>query len=139
MRRDTYSHIDVVRALSPITQTDSSSAIVGSIVDTLGASGVTFAIAYGALTDTNATFAVTLDEGDVANLSDAAAVSSADVLIGTLAACGAAAASDDNKVAKLGYLGRKRYLRLTITPTGNDSGNAPVSAVAILSRQRVEP
>lgn len=139
MRRDTYSQIDAVRALSPITQTNSSSAIVGSIVDTIGASGVTFVISYGALTDTDATFAVTLDEGDAANLSDAAAVSSADLLIGTLAAAGAAAATDDNKVAKLGYLGRKRYVRLTITPTSNDAGNAPVSAVAILSRQRVEP
>ena len=38
--------------------------------------------------------------------------------------------SDDNAVRKLGYLGGKRYVRLTITPASN-TGAWLVSAVAI--------
>jgi hypothetical protein len=37
----------------------------------------------------------------------------------------------DDETIKLGYIGDKRYTRLTLTPT-NNSGNAPVAVVAIL-------
>jgi hypothetical protein len=43
--------------------------------------------------------------------------------------------SDDNAVRKLGYLGGKRYVRLTITPASN-TGAWLVSAVAIKGTPR---
>lgn len=46
--------------------------------------------------------------------------------------------ADDGEVRKLGYIGHKRYTRLTITPTGN-SGSAPISAVAVLSHASASP
>ena len=30
---------------------------------------------------------------------------------------------DDNEMRKIGYVGPKRYVRVTITPSGNNSGN----------------
>lgn len=137
MRFDSYNEFEVRRAISPVTQTNSDTAIVSQIIDTVGFSNVEFLIAYGTLSDANATSTLLLEEGDVSNLSDAAAVADAD-LIGTEAAA-AAIFSDDNKVAKLGYIGRKRYLRLTITPSGNDSGNFPVAVLALLGAGRKKP
>jgi ATP-binding cassette subfamily C protein len=40
---------------------------------------------------------------------------------------------DDDTFKQFGYLGTKRYLRLTITPTANDAGNLDVSAFVILA------
>jgi hypothetical protein len=37
------------------------------------------------------------------------------------------------------YVGTKRYLRLTITPTANDAGNLDVSAFAILGTSMKQP
>ncbi len=43
--------------------------------------------------------------------------------------------SDDNAAKKIGYIGPKRYVRPTITPSGN-TGNADISIVAILGGAR---
>jgi len=40
---------------------------------------------------------------------------------------------------KLGYIGGKRYSRLTITPVGNNSGNIFVSCVAIMGHPHIAP
>lgn len=138
MRMDLHNEVEVRRCISAVRQTNSDSAIVGQIIDLQGASGVEFLITYGNLTDANATIAVLLEDGEASNLSDAAAVAD-EFLLGTEALAGAAAATDDNKVAKLGYIGRKRYVRMTITPTGNDSGNVDVGAVVLLSKTRKLP
>lgn len=129
MFKDIHNQIEA-RTCIPVTrQTNSSTAIVSSIIDMLGYDVCEFVIATGALTDADATFAVTMDEGAVSNLSDAAAVATADKL-GTLPALTFAS---DNTVAKVGYKGSKRYVRLTVTPTSNDAGNCDISCVAILA------
>lgn len=46
--------------------------------------------------------------------------------------------SDDEQVRKIGYIGAKRYVRLTITPVAN-AGNSDISATAILSHARKRP
>jgi hypothetical protein len=46
-----------------------------------------------------------------------------DYLNGLEAIASFTAASDDNKMRKIGYTGIKRYLRATITPANNDAGN----------------
>jgi len=70
-----------------------------------------------------------MDHGDASNLSDAAAVPAAS-LVGTLALAGFTFA-DDGETRKVGYVGEKRYVRLTITPSAN-AGAAPMSVVALL-------
>lgn len=125
---DMMNSIDLKVALAPVVATDNT-ALVGQIIDTRNAGSVTFGITTGTLADADATFAVLVEEGDAANLSDAAAVADAD-LIGTEALAGFTFAAD-LATRKIGYRGVKRYVRLTITPSGN-SGNAPLAAVAIL-------
>lgn len=136
--RDLANHLSVRRAISPQAARTDNTAIVSQIVDLAGFGGMMFAINIGANTDTNATFAALVEHGDEANLSDAAAVPDSQ-LTGTEAAAGFTAADDDNATRKIGYVGPKRYVRLTITPSGNDSGNIFVDALAILSQPRYWP
>jgi len=108
-----------------------NTAQVGAIIDMQGYEHVTFVIATGTLADADATFAVTLQDGDQANLSDAAAVDTA-CLVGSLAGAGFTFAND-SATKKVGYTpgkgAGKRYVRLTITPTGNAAA-APMAAIA---------
>lgn len=133
--RDMFNNILVATAIAPVVASDDT-AQVGAIVDRAGFESLTYAIAAGTLADADATFAVLLEHGDEADLSDAAAVDDAD-LLGTEAAAGFQF-DDDGETRKLGYIGSKRYTRLTITPTGN-SGSAPIAAVAILGHPHNAP
>lgn len=133
--RDLHSNINVSRVLSPVSVSDNT-AQVGQIIDRQGYDSLTYVIATGSIADADATFAVLLEEGDVSNLSDAAAVADAD-LIGTETLAGFQF-DDDNETRKLGYKGSKRYTRLTITPTGNASA-ALLSAVAVLGHPAIAP
>lgn len=126
---DLHNRIDVKRAISPVSVADNT-AQVSQIIDRAGFMSVEFLILLGSIADADATFAVTLEEGDAANLSDAAAVNAADI-IGTLALAGFQFDSD-NACRKVGYKGKKRYLRLTITPTNNASA-ALLAACAVLA------
>jgi hypothetical protein len=126
--RDLANLLDFKRGLSPKAAGTDNTAYVSEILDTKGLSGTLFAILLGANTDTNATFAVLVEDGDDSGLSDHAAVDDA-FLTGTEALAGFTAADDDNKVRKIGYVGPKRYVRVTITPSGNDSGNIFIAGV----------
>jgi hypothetical protein len=134
--RDQLSNINPRRALSPAAATTDNTAYVSQIIDTKGYDSLTFLILTGALADVDATFAVTMDHGDAANLSDAASVPAAQ-LAGTLALAGFTFAADDS-TRKVGYLGDKRYVRLTITPSGN-TGNVFLAAVALLGNPLQAP
>jgi hypothetical protein len=136
--RDFASTVHVVRAISPQAAQADNTPIVSQIINRAGYDGLVFAINNGANTDTNATFTTLIEHGDQSNLSDAVAVADAQ-LSGTEAQASFTAASDDNKVFKIGYVGTKQYVRLTITPAGNDSGNIFVNAVALLFGSRYAP
>jgi hypothetical protein len=135
--RDHMNDLHILNAISPVAARTDNTAIVSAIIDRQGYDSLTFGIAVGTNTDANATFAVTMDDGDVANLSDAAAVAAGD-LVGTYALAGYTF-SDDAESRKIGYRGNKRYVRLTITPSGNDSGNIFLAALAILGNPSVAP
>lgn len=132
---DGFNCINPKRVISPVSVADNT-AQVGQIIDRAGFETLTYVIATGSLADADATFAVTIDEGDASNLSDAAAVAAAD-LIGTTTLASFTFASDD-KCFKLGYKGNKRYTRLTITPSANASA-AVICAVAILGDAMSQP
>ncbi|MGE6693343.1 hypothetical protein ACQKE8_12970 [Sphingobium limneticum] len=134
--RDFANSVEVRRAISPAAAKTDNSAFVSQIVDVSGFSMLLFAILLGSLADADATFTVLVEHGDAANLSDAAAVPDAQ-LTGSEASAGFTFA-DDNKVRKIGYVGSKRYVRLTITPA-NNTADAFLSAVAILSGGRYKP
>lgn len=135
--KDLMNLITPVPVIAPALNTNADTAIVGAIVDRDGYESVTYVINTGTLTDANATFAVLLEEGDAANLSDAAAVADID-LLGTEVLAGFTFAAD-GVCRKLGYIGSKQYTRLTVTPTGNNSGDAPIGAVCLLGHPHAAP
>jgi hypothetical protein len=113
-----------------------NTAVVSGIVDIKGFDALTFLIGMGTLVDVDATFAVTVDEGDAANLSDAASVATAD-LIGTLALASFTFAAD-GLCRKIGYKGTKRYVRCTVTPSAN-TGAAPIAIIPLLGKPAQAP
>lgn len=131
--RDMMNNIHPVPAIAPVVATDNT-ALVSAIIDLRDYDSCTFVIQTGTLADADATFAVTMEHGNASNLSDTAAVTAGD-LVGTLALAGFTFA-DDGECRKIGYVGSRRYVRLTITPTGN-TGNAPIAAVAYLGHPRI--
>lgn len=134
--RDLANHLHLKRAISPAAAVADNTPFVSQIIDRAGYEKLVFAILIGALADADATFSVLIEAGDAANLSDAAAVPDTQ-LTGT-EALASFTATDDDKVRKIGYVGPKRYVRLTITPASN-AGNAFVAAVAILAAGRYGP
>lgn len=133
--KDIANNVNIKRVISPVSVADNT-AQVGQIIDRQGHDSLTYVIATGSIADADATFTVLLEEGDASNLSDAAAVADVD-LIGT-EALAAFQFDDDNECRKLGYIGNKRYTRLTITPAANASA-ALLSAVAVLGHPSVAP
>ena len=135
--RDLYSNIDVRRGFSPAAAVTDNTAYVSQIIDMQGFSAMVFLIQLGAVADVDATFTVLIEEGDDSGLSDNAAVADTD-LNGTEALVSFDFA-DDNLARKIGYHGSKRYVRMTITPSGNSSGDFFMSASAILHRAAQAP
>ena len=121
MLRDLANHLDFKRGLSPVAAGTDNTAYVSQILDTKDVVGAVFAILIGANTDADATFTVLMEDGDASGLSDHAAVAD-EFLTGTEAKAGFQF-DDDNEMRKLGYVGNKRYVRVTITPANNAAGN----------------
>lgn len=136
--RDLHHNITPARGISPAAAGTDNTAIVSQINDRAGYESVEFVILIGANTDTNATFAVKVEESDDSGFSTSNEVADID-LIGTEAEAGFTAADDDNKCRKIGYVGNKRYQRVTITPSGNDSGNIFVAGVWLNGHPRHAP
>ena len=133
--RDLHDNIKSARAISPFVAT-TNAAIVSQIIDRQLYDSLEFVINTGTLASADATFVTLIEDGDAANLSDAATVIPAH-LLGTVAAA-SFIFSDDDKSFRIGYIGNKRYVRLTITPTGT-AGNAAIGAVAILGNAHSAP
>ena len=131
MYKDLVSNYEIRRAISPVSVADNTPA-VSQIIDMQGVSAMMFAILTGSVADADATFAVLIEEGDNAALSDAAAVADADLV--STEALASFQFDDDDETRKIGYKGIKRYVRLTITPSGNASA-ALLAAVAICEPQ----
>jgi hypothetical protein len=135
MNNDLHNNLHPRRAISPVSVADNT-AQVSQIIDMQGYGSMEFYIVIGSIADADATFAVLVEESDVSDLSGGNAVADAD-LLGTELLAGFAF-SDDDKVRKIGYVGNKRYVRLTITPAGNASA-AVLAAIAVMGSPSVLP
>jgi hypothetical protein len=137
---DLASNIQVKRVISPVSVSDTT-AQVGQVIDRAGFESLTYLIAPGAIADADATFTPLLEECDTSGGSYTA-VADADMISQTYGTAAETAAGfqfdSDNQVRKIGYVGNKRYTRLTITPVGNASA-ALVSAVAVLGHPNFAP
>lgn len=137
-RADLFNRIKAARGISPAAAVTDNTPFVSQIADTDGFDSLTFVGLLGSIADADVTFTVLVEDGDVANLSDAAAVAD-EYLLGTEAGTVTAGAAvsgaapgfaDDNKTFKIGYKGPKRYVRVTVTPA-NNSGNIFLAGVWI--------
>lgn len=134
--RDEFNCINPKRGISPQVQTNADTAFVSQILDTQGLKSATFILALGSITDTNVTFTVLAEEGDNSALSDNSAIADAN-LLGT-EALATPLFSDDNKVFKLGFIDTKRYIRVTVTPSGNNSGDINICGIW-LTEPEIQP
>lgn len=132
---DLMNSVTPRNAIPPVAATSDNTARVGSIIDRQGFDSLTYLIVTGSLADVDATFTVLLEDGEDPALADAATVSTG--LLGT-AALASFTFADDNKCFKLGYVGEKRYTRMTITPA-NNTGVAFVAAIALLGEPSLVP
>ena len=133
MLKDNHFQFEPRRAISPVSVADNTPQ-VSQIIDLQAMASLEFVISAGSLADADATFTVLVQHGDAANLSDAATVPAAE-LLGTAAEASFTFA-DDDAVRSIGYLGSKRYVRLTITPASNASA-ALLSCIALVERKKV--
>jgi hypothetical protein len=136
--RDLMNWINPVPLFAPLAaQNNSDTARVSAIIDTRGYESCTFVLHNGTNTDANATFVVLVEDGDDSGLSDNVAVDDG-YLVGTELLAGFTFAND-NTCRKVGYVGTKRYVRVTVTPTGNNSGDWFMSGIAILGHPAMFP
>jgi hypothetical protein len=126
--RDLHNIIHPSRGLSPVVADTDNTPYVSQILDTKGFDSAEFLILTGVNTDADATFTVLVEDGADSGLGDHAAVDDK-FLLGTEALASFTAANDDNKVFKIGYIGPKRYVRVTITPAANGAGNIYLAGV----------
>ncbi len=119
---DDSSSISPVIALA-VTTVANNDPQTGVIIDTNDFESFTYYILIDTLTDADATFAVTFREGDDSGLSDGAPVPTAD-LIGNADFD----FNDDDSIKQIGYVGKKRFVEIKITPS-NNTANATFRAM----------
>jgi hypothetical protein len=134
--RDLFNDIHPVIAIAPVVVSDGTAA-VSAAIDTAGYESVTFIIATGVLADADATWAVTVKDGEDATQGTHAAVADT-FLIGTEADAGFQF-DDDGVTRKIGYKGGQRYVSIEIDDVVANSGSAPISVICILGHPHTRP
>ena len=135
MKLDLASNIKASRGISPAAASTDNTAFVSQIIDTAAFGSCVFLGQLGALADADTTLTVLVEDGNNAALSDAAAVDDA-FLVGVEAM--GLQFDSDNKTFKIGYIGPKRYVRVTITPA-NNTGNIFLAGIWVLGDPKVAP
>lgn len=134
--RDLMNEIHPVVAVAPQVLTDDSS-VVSAVVDMQGYMSCTFVIMTGTMADADATWTVTLKEGDTNTQGEHAAVADDD-MVGTEALAGFTFALDSG-CRKIGYKGGRRYVSIEIDNDTANSGSAPIAVLAILGHPVTRP
>ncbi|MGX1417427.1 hypothetical protein ACVII1_007131 [Bradyrhizobium elkanii] len=134
--RDFANNIHLKTAFAPAAAVTDNTAQVSAILDVLGYGSATLAFVTGTLSDADATFTVLLEESNDSGMSGAVAVADKD-MIGTEALAGFTFA-DDGECRKLGYIGSKRYIRATVTPSAN-TGNLFLAGMWVLGKPSSVP
>lgn len=121
---DSKNNVKQLLALNPQTIATSTTT-VGNEIDTLGYQSLTFLPSIGTRTD--GTFTILVQDSDVSGSGFVDVVD--DFLSGTESA---AAIIATNTIKKIGYVGKKRYVKCSMVSTTVTSGSTSVQIVAIL-------
>lgn len=137
MRADLHNNVSIVRVISPVAIGTTGTGQTGKVIDRMGYGGVEFDISYGTITATNATFTVTVKEGDVTGTMTS--VADADLLgleANVVPTTGTRTSGTTKNVTKrIGYKGIKRYVQVNIKSTA--TAGTPVGVNAILFKPEV--
>lgn len=134
-QRDIIHNVTIRNVVVPIDPGTGNTPLVSSIIDTQGYDSLGLVVQIGVIADADVTFTFLLEDGNNSALSDNTTVAAA-FINGTLPT--GVQFDSDSTVYKFGYVGNKRYVRLTITPAAN-TGSWPISAIAILGRPHLLP
>ena len=142
MRDNVHNLAFRVAIAPPATAVADNTAMVGNWIDRTGFESLSFAIVTGTLAGTASTFAVLIEDADAADKSDSAAVPDTGLISSVAGVAPETAAgftfADDIVTKKIGYIGNKQFVRLTVTPAANASA-APVAALAVLGNANLRP
>lgn len=127
---DHYNEITVTPAINPVSN---SAGANGVSIDTKGYESVSFAVNVGAMTSGTITFSMEHADDNAGSAGTFSAVTGDDILGANLSF---AQASDTNKSKKIGYRGKKQWVRLVSAGTYS---TAVHSAVCILGHAKVVP
>jgi len=127
MEYDLSSDVKVKSVITPTAGDAAGASTVGAIIDThedeqFGS--LTYVIHAGTITA--GAFSVTLEESDEITFGGEETTVPSDDLIG---ASPTFAASDDNKIARVGVRSKKRFQRLTLVGASSPNGDFAVQAV----------
>ncbi len=139
-RFDLHNNIDVTQMLDPVVISGGAATVTGDrVVDMQGAGALEVIANIGASGDTlasNLKLDLKLTHGDLANGSDQAVISNAADVLGTYStSTGVFAtvddAAEDDAAYKVGYVGIKRYVGVSVVKTGTHTNGTPVAISGI--------
>jgi hypothetical protein len=134
--RDLMNHIHTKPAFAPGAAVVDNTAQVSTILDTLGFGSAVLAMVTGTLTDVDATFALTFNESNDPAMAGANSVAANDMTGTTTLASFTFA--DDIETRKIGYIGSKRYIQATVTPSAN-TGNLYLAGLWLQGHPASQP
>lgn len=135
MRKDIVSDLKGVVAVEPQALSGTNN-LVGEIIDTQGYESLALFLATDAIAASNLDATLLVEESDDSGFSSSNEVADAD-LIG-LESATAIADTDDKVVKAIGYVGSKRYVRVTVDVSAND-GTDVVGVVGVLGHPLAAP
>lgn len=127
MRKDSHSNVKAVAAINPAVKTDAEN---GATIDLKGFASALVIVQTGAIAGAG-DFSAKLQHSDTTDNGDFADVPAADQ-VGTIPGTMAA-----TSVYRVGYLGKKRYLRVATIDNGGTS--VVIGATAILGMPHHAP
>jgi len=131
--KDLYNNLTVVHLMKPDAVTSDMST---TMVDLQGYNSALFVISVGCMRDNTAVHTITLQESDTRVNGDFSNAATADTL-GTHPVVATIGNVGTDNSFKLGYIGNKRYIRLSVDEENVTEGG--MSIIALLGAARHAP
>lgn len=139
-----HNGVKYTLAMPPIAAVTGNTAFVSNVLDTNGFLENEFVGLHGTNADADATYTLLVEDGDDTTTFTAVddayllGTETGTVTAGAAVTGGSPGFADDNKTFKIGYIGPKRYVRVTVTPAAN-TGNAFIAGIFAQSGGRKAP
>jgi len=132
--RELRANIKVEPVINPAAAITDNTVQVGTSIDHQGFDSKVYSMHYGAINDAGLSVTPLLEESD----DDVTFTAVADNDMNSTEAAETVDETADNTIRTLGYIGGKRYSRLTLTPAGN-AADLFLSASCIQSNPWIAP